>query len=122
MLEMVLTKVLEPGLTVRKARLMMELHLPLLMLAQIEVQQGAEQVNKSSVKNDLYCLLQGRIKKDFQKGLITLKLALKVIQYGQIFSTNRVIHQLSTFFTSCLTRPLGGEKLRDKIYFNFHLI
>lgn len=56
-------KVLEPGLTVRKARLMMELHLPLLMLAQIELQQGAD---------------KGRIKKDFQKGLITLKLALKV--------------------------------------------
>ena len=70
---------LEPGLTVRKARLMMELHLPLLMLAQIELQQGEDKVTHlpSSPLTDLL-LFQGRIKKDFQKGLITLKLALKV--------------------------------------------
>ena len=37
-------QVLEPGMTVRKARLMMELHLPLLMLAQLGLQQGADQV------------------------------------------------------------------------------
>ena len=49
------------------------------MLAQIELQQGADKVTHlpSSPLTDLL-LFQGRIKKDFQKGLITLKLALKV--------------------------------------------
>lgn len=75
---------LEPGMTVRKARLMMELHLPLLMLAQLGLQQGADQVrgelslSPSSVSHFVF---QALMKKDFQKGLITLKLALKVHKY-----------------------------------------
>jgi len=58
-------KVLEPGLTARKARLMYELHLPLIMLAQVNL-------NKKGDK--------AAVKKEFQKGLVTLKVALKVFE------------------------------------------
>jgi len=56
-------RVLEPSMTPRKARVMFELHLPILMLAQISLQNN---VDKAATK------------KEFQKGLVTLKLALKV--------------------------------------------
>ena len=39
-------KVLEPGLTVRKARLMYELHLPLIMLAQVNLNKKGDKVTK----------------------------------------------------------------------------
>eukprot|EP00092_Neocalanus_flemingeri_P005018 GFUD01005395.1.p1 GENE.GFUD01005395.1~~GFUD01005395.1.p1 ORF type:complete len:523 (+),score=168.51 GFUD01005395.1:74-1570(+) len=58
-------KVLEPGLTVRKARLMYEMHLPLIMLAQVNLNKGEDKI---------------AVKKDFQKGLVTLKVALKVFE------------------------------------------
>ena len=37
-------KVLEPGLTARKARLMYELHLPLIMLAQVNLNKKGDKV------------------------------------------------------------------------------
>ena len=37
-------KVLEPGLTVRKARLMYELHLPLIMMAQVNLNKKGDKV------------------------------------------------------------------------------
>jgi len=58
-------KVLEPGLTVRKARLMYELHLPIIMLAQVNLNKRGD---------------KAAVKKEFQKGLITLKVALKVFE------------------------------------------
>lgn len=58
-------KVLEPGMTVRKARLMYELHLPLVMLAQERMARGED---------------KKVLKKEFQRGLVTLKLAVKVFQ------------------------------------------
>ena len=50
-------------MTVRKARIMYELHLPILMMAQLGLSRGDDRV---------------KLKKDFQKGLVTLKIALKV--------------------------------------------
>ena len=37
-------KILEPGLTVRKARLMYELHLPIIMLAQVNLNKRGDKV------------------------------------------------------------------------------
>jgi len=62
---MVTLKVLEPGMTVRKARLLQELHLPLLMLAQLHLSQGRP---------------PPAVKKEFQRGLITLCLATRVFE------------------------------------------
>jgi len=58
-------KILEPGLTVRKARLLQELHLPLLMLAQTHLSQGCD---KTSVK------------REFQRGAVTLGLVTRVFE------------------------------------------
>ena len=62
-------KVLEPSMTVRKARIMYELHLPILMLAQIGLNNGEDRLT---------------LKKEFQKGLVTLKIALKVGLFNDI--------------------------------------
>ena len=43
-------KVLEPGLTVRKARLMYELHLPIIMLAQISLNKNKNKVRIKLVR------------------------------------------------------------------------
>jgi len=58
-------KLLEPGLTVRKARLLQELHLPLLMLAQIHQSQGCD---------------RNTVKREFQRGAVTLGLATRVFE------------------------------------------
>jgi len=58
-------KYLEPGMTVRKARLMQELHLPLLMLAQIHMGRNED---------------KNKVKKEFQRGLVILGLATRVFE------------------------------------------
>ena len=42
-------KILEPGLTVRKARLMYELHLPIIMLAQVNLNNGSNKVDQGEL-------------------------------------------------------------------------
>merc|ERR1711879_374735 len=74
-------KVLEPGMTVRVARIMFELHLPLLMLAQISLNK--HKPDKATVK------------KQFHKGLVMLKLALKVFEAEPDGSWERLMVQES---------------------------
>ena len=70
-------------MTPRKARIMFEMHLPIVMLAQIGLnKKGCNKVRIINLKffKNIYFpfYFQKETKKGFQKGLVTLKLALQV--------------------------------------------
>ena len=78
-------------MTVRRARILWELHLPLLMLAQISLNKPRPDkvstvITEPGVSYLSNFIIQAAIKRQFHKGLVTLKLALKV-RHVPIFNT-----------------------------------